>query len=168
MAAASGGYLHYTGLAPAPALCSLPNLLWSERFPSLQRIIIECPAKRVKGVLAEGMTMRQHSASRTSNRSEPTFAEGATSPLRGSLRNKIIAWSFVPTAIILVTVTLVSLYAYQRVTENLVMERDRELTRLSARLLATELSALDTSFFHFKVGAAIFSPAMVFTSGSGL
>ena len=57
-----------------------------------------------------------------------------------SLRNKIIAWSFVPTAIILVTVALVSLYAYQRVTENLVIERDRDLTRLSASLLATELT----------------------------
>ena len=70
-----------------------------------------------------------------------SLGEGATSLLKGSLRNKIIAWSFVPTAIILVTVTLVSLYAYQRVTESLVIERDRELTRLSARLLAAELAA---------------------------
>jgi len=61
--------------------------------------------------------------------------------LRGSLRNKIITWTFVPTAIILVTVALVSLYAYQRVTENLVIERDRELTRLSARLLGNKLAA---------------------------
>jgi signal transduction histidine kinase len=59
---------------------------------------------------------------------------------KGSLRNKIIAWSFVPTAIILVTVTLVSLYTYQRVTENLVIERDRDLTRLSADLLGAELA----------------------------
>jgi len=58
----------------------------------------------------------------------------------GSLRNKIIASSFVPTAIILITVALVSLYAYQKVTENLVIERDRELTRLSASVLATELN----------------------------
>jgi len=57
-----------------------------------------------------------------------------------SLRNKIIVWSFVPTAIILVTVALVSLYAYQRVTENLVIERDRDLTHLSASLLAAELT----------------------------
>jgi nitrate/nitrite-specific signal transduction histidine kinase len=42
---------------------------------------------------------------------------------------------------ILVTVALVSLYAYQRVTENLVIERDQELTRLSARLLGNELAA---------------------------
>jgi signal transduction histidine kinase len=61
--------------------------------------------------------------------------------LKGSLRNKIIAWSFVPTAIILIIVALVSLYAYQRVTENLVMERDQELTRLAARLLANDLAA---------------------------
>jgi signal transduction histidine kinase len=61
--------------------------------------------------------------------------------LKGNLRNKIIAWSFVPTAIILVAVTLVSLYAYQRVTENLVIVRDRELTRLAAKLLANDLTA---------------------------
>jgi len=57
-----------------------------------------------------------------------------------SLRNRIIVWSFVPTAIILATVALVTLYAYQRVTENLVIERDRDLTRLSANLLAAELT----------------------------
>ncbi len=62
-------------------------------------------------------------------------------PVRGSLRNKIIAWSFVPTGIVLVTVALISLYTYQRVTESLVVERDRDLTRLSAQLLATELAA---------------------------
>jgi signal transduction histidine kinase len=61
--------------------------------------------------------------------------------VKGSLRNRIIAWSFVPTAIILLSVALVSLYAYQRVAENLVVERDQELTHLSARLLATELAA---------------------------
>ncbi|MCL7454295.1 MAG: hypothetical protein M8467_14740, partial [Anaerolineae bacterium] len=61
--------------------------------------------------------------------------------MKRSLRNKIIAWSFVPTAMVLVSVALVSLYAYQRVTESLVMERDRELTRLSAQILATELAA---------------------------
>ncbi|MGD8623363.1 MAG: GAF domain-containing protein [Anaerolineae bacterium] len=61
--------------------------------------------------------------------------------MRGSLRNKIITWSFVPTAIILIVVALVSLYAYQQMTENLAIERDRELTRLSARLLGSELAA---------------------------
>jgi len=65
---------------------------------------------------------------------------------KGSLRTKIIAWSFVPTAIILAVVALVSLYAYQRVTENLVIERDRELTRLSAQLLAAELATYTDPF----------------------
>jgi signal transduction histidine kinase/HAMP domain-containing protein len=60
--------------------------------------------------------------------------------LKGGLRTKIITWSFVPTAIILVTVALVTFTAYQRVTEDLVIERDQELTRLSASRLATELA----------------------------
>ena len=59
----------------------------------------------------------------------------------GSIRNKIIVWAFVPAALILLTVALVSLYAYQNVTERLVIERDRELTQLSAKLLATELAS---------------------------
>jgi nitrate/nitrite-specific signal transduction histidine kinase len=50
----------------------------------------------------------------------------------GSLRTKIIAWSFVPTALIMLAVAWVTLAAYQQVTEDLVVERDRELTRLSA------------------------------------
>ena len=80
--------------------------------------------------------------------------------MKGSLRNKIITRSFVPTAIILVTVVLVSLYAYQRVTENLVIERDRELTRLSARLLGNELAAytdpLADQYLAIFDGAALF------------
>lgn len=76
------------------------------------------------------------------------------------MRNKIIAWSFVPTAIILIAVALVSLYAYQRVTENLVIERDRELTRLSARLLASELAAYTDPFADQYL--AIFDGIIVF------
>jgi len=59
---------------------------------------------------------------------------------RGSLRAKIIAWSFVPTVIILVAVALVTFTAYQRVTEDFAIERDQEVTRLSASQLATELA----------------------------
>ncbi len=59
--------------------------------------------------------------------------------MKGSLRSKIIAWSVVPTAIILITVALVNLVAYQRVTETLVIERDRDLAQLSATLLAAEI-----------------------------
>jgi nitrate/nitrite-specific signal transduction histidine kinase len=57
----------------------------------------------------------------------------------GSLRTKIIAWFFIPTTIILVAVALVTFYAYQQVTEELVIERDQELTRLSASQLAANL-----------------------------
>jgi two-component system nitrate/nitrite sensor histidine kinase NarX len=46
----------------------------------------------------------------------------------------------VPSAIILATVGLVSLYTYQVVTEDLVIERDRDLTRLSAGKLAADLA----------------------------
>lgn len=79
---------------------------------------------------------------------------------RGSLRKKIILWSFIPTAIILVAVALVSLYAYQRVTENLVIERDRELTRLSAKLLAAELTTYTDPFAEQFL--AIFDGVIVF------
>ena len=59
---------------------------------------------------------------------------------KGSLRTKIIAWSFVPTAIILIAVALVTYYAYQQVTEELVIKRDQELTHLSADQLAAGLA----------------------------
>jgi GAF domain-containing protein/HAMP domain-containing protein len=58
----------------------------------------------------------------------------------GSLRARIIAWTFVPTAIILVAVALVTFTAYQQVTEELVVQRDQDLARLSASQLATELA----------------------------
>jgi len=60
--------------------------------------------------------------------------------LKGRLRTKIILWSFVPTAIILLSVALVNFYAYQQVTGELVIERDQDLTRLSAGQLRTELT----------------------------
>ena len=58
----------------------------------------------------------------------------------GGLRGKIIAWSFVPTAIILAGVALVTFVAYQQVTEDLVLERNQELTRLSANQLVLALA----------------------------
>jgi len=57
----------------------------------------------------------------------------------GSLRRRIVAWSFIPTAIILGLVALMTFYAYQQATEDMVAARDRELTRLSAAQLSTEL-----------------------------
>lgn len=56
---------------------------------------------------------------------------------RPQLRAKIIAWSFIPTAIILFLVALSLYFAYQQVTEELVLKRDEEVTRLTA----SEISA---------------------------
>jgi len=61
-------------------------------------------------------------------------------PVRRSgikLRSKIIAWSFIPTAIILLLVAITTYISYQQVTEQVAIQRDAELTRLSA----SELSA---------------------------
>jgi nitrate/nitrite-specific signal transduction histidine kinase len=59
---------------------------------------------------------------------------------RRNLRNRIIAWSFVPSVIILLAVALVTFYAYERVTENLVVQRNREVVRLSAGQLSTSMA----------------------------
>lgn len=87
---------------------------------------------------------------------------GVREPWRGSLRSRIIAWSFVPTAILLLAAALASLYAYQRLTESLVIDRDREMTRLSAELLATELAAytdpLSDRFLAVFDGVIAFNP----------
>jgi|GEM_PF-1031893 len=63
-----------------------------------------------------------------------------SSARRGALRNKIIAWSFIPAALILTTVAVITYYAYQQVTQDLLIERDQELARLKAGELATSLS----------------------------
>ncbi len=62
------------------------------------------------------------------------------------LRSKIIAWSFVPTVIILLAVALIAFYAYRQVTEELAIGRDRELTRLAADQLATRLGKYQDLF----------------------
>jgi nitrate/nitrite-specific signal transduction histidine kinase len=58
---------------------------------------------------------------------------------RYGLHIKIIAWTFVPTLAILAGVALFTFISYQRVTEDLVLTRNQELTRLSASQLAGEL-----------------------------
>jgi signal transduction histidine kinase len=60
---------------------------------------------------------------------------------RHSLGLKILAWSFVPTFIIVTAVALVNFFAYQQVTETLVLERDGNLVRLAAGQLATDLES---------------------------
>lgn len=55
-----------------------------------------------------------------------------------SLRLKIVAWVFFPTALALVGVGLISFYAFQSTTRNLLIGRNRELIRLTAGQLAGE------------------------------
>lgn len=59
---------------------------------------------------------------------------------RRNLRAKIVAWSFVPTVIILVVVMVVNFYGSQRLTEDLVFKRDQELTTMAAGQLALQLA----------------------------
>jgi len=73
---------------------------------------------------------------------------------RWSLRTRIIAWFFVPTAIVLVIVAWATFYAYQRVIEDLVIERDQELTRLIASELAQELSSEDVELLDLLARSA--------------
>ena len=56
-----------------------------------------------------------------------------------SLRVKIIVWFFVPTALLLTAVAVANFFAYQEVTADLVIERDQDVTRLSASQLSTSL-----------------------------
>jgi PAS domain S-box-containing protein len=55
------------------------------------------------------------------------------------IRVRIIAWSFVPTAIILLAVALATFFAFQRVTEALVLQRDIAVTAAAAGQLATNM-----------------------------
>jgi two-component system nitrate/nitrite sensor histidine kinase NarX len=61
------------------------------------------------------------------------------------LRLRILAWSFLPTAVILFAVAFVAVYAYGNVTEQQAIQRNQELARLSAASLSTEINqfALD-------------------------
>ncbi len=56
------------------------------------------------------------------------------------LRKQILVWSVLPTLVILVAVGFFSFWTYSRVTETLVMDRNRELTRLLAGQMGLELA----------------------------
>ena len=60
--------------------------------------------------------------------------------MRWSLKSKIIAWVFIPTAIIMFTVAWVIFSSYQQVTENLIIERNHALTALAAAELSSQLA----------------------------
>ena len=61
------------------------------------------------------------------------------SRLRTRLRTRILLWSFIPTAIILSAVAFTIYFAYQHVTEDLVVGRNEQLTHLSAAQLSSDL-----------------------------
>jgi nitrate/nitrite-specific signal transduction histidine kinase len=73
---------------------------------------------------------------------------------RSRLRRRILAWSFVPTALILFAVAVVAVYAYGRVTEQQAIQHNQELARLSATNLAAELNqfALDLGTLTRQAG----------------
>lgn len=54
-------------------------------------------------------------------------------------RSKIIAFAFIPAALILGTVALVAFFAYRQITADVVMERDRQLIQVAAMQLADAL-----------------------------
>jgi nitrate/nitrite-specific signal transduction histidine kinase len=56
------------------------------------------------------------------------------------LRSRILIWSFVPTTLILFAVAFTIYFAYQRVTEDLVVGRNQQLVRLSAGELSANLN----------------------------
>lgn len=60
--------------------------------------------------------------------------------IRRSLQAKIIIWSFLPALLILLAVALAMFFAYQRVTQTLALERDKEITRLAAGQLAVQIN----------------------------
>jgi nitrate/nitrite-specific signal transduction histidine kinase len=62
----------------------------------------------------------------------------------GSLRAKIIAWSFVPAALILAAVAWLTFVSYQQVTEDLVIERNQQLVRSWAGGLSAQLAGYAT------------------------
>ncbi len=94
----------------------------------------------------------------------------------GGLRAKIILWAFGPTAIILGAVALVTFSAYQQATADLVVERDREVTRLLAGQLATEIDRFPgllvpwarTAFFYEDDLASLRSALAEASSRSGV
>ena len=57
------------------------------------------------------------------------------------LRTRILIWSFVPTTLILFAVAITIYFAYQHLTEDLVVGRNQQLIRLSAGELSANLSS---------------------------
>lgn len=58
---------------------------------------------------------------------------------RASLRTKIIAWSFLPTSVVLTAVAAVAFGSYLRAAEDLILEQNQDLARFAALQLEDEL-----------------------------
>jgi serine phosphatase RsbU (regulator of sigma subunit) len=59
---------------------------------------------------------------------------------RREWRSRLITWAFVPAMLVLASVAVITFLAYEKVTGDLVIERDRELTYLSAARMREEMS----------------------------
>jgi two-component system nitrate/nitrite sensor histidine kinase NarX len=73
---------------------------------------------------------------------------------RGGLRAKMIAWVLLPTGIILAAVGGVAFYASQQITEDLVLDRNRDRTRLLANQLSADLEAYRRPLGTVAAGAS--------------
>ena len=67
---------------------------------------------------------------------------------RRSLRVRIIAWFFVPAAVLFLAVAATNFFAYQDVTADLVIERNEDLTRRSASQLSSSLDEFIDALDH--------------------
>lgn len=74
--------------------------------------------------------------------------------VRLHLSTKIIVWAFFPGVLILGLVALVNFQAYQQVTKELVVQRNRELARLLAGQVSKELADLTGQFEDFSAELA--------------
>ena len=75
----------------------------------------------------------------------------------GGLRGKIIAWFLIPTAIILAIVALFTFGTYQRVTEDLVVERNQEVARLLASQVAAGMDDYTTQLGALMATADVYA-----------
>jgi PAS domain S-box-containing protein len=76
---------------------------------------------------------------------------------RPSLRSRIVAWSFVPTTIILLAISTLVFYAYQRLAVDLVVGRNEALTHRAAEQLAADLGANASQLSELARTADIYS-----------
>lgn len=63
------------------------------------------------------------------------------------IRGRLIGWFVVPTILVLTTVAIVNFFAYQSVTEDLVVARDKDLLRLSAIQLSASFEDYEIRLF---------------------